>query len=146
MSTLAIINPENAIAVRTYKNSETRSYGGAMKFTPYCESEGLNNSNSTHAERVLKHSNHCNEYNSKANLVVSDMQSRGLVFDKVSVNSDENGVRRMSVSFVKKSVPKERVRKEQKLAKQVESAPAELQAEIAKLIAKHNGKVIDIAS
>jgi hypothetical protein len=50
------------------------------------------------------------------------------------------------MSYVKIAVPKERVRKEAKLAKQVESAPAELQAEIAKLIAKHNGKAIDIAS
>jgi hypothetical protein len=146
MNTLAIINPNNALSTRTYKNSETRTYGGALKFTAFCESEGLDNSNSTHAERVLRHSKHCNEVNSNGQAVQSLAQKEGLVFDKVSVNTDSNGIRRMSMSYVKIAVPKERVRKEAKLAKQVESAPAELQAEIAKLIAKHNGKAIDIAS
>lgn len=146
MNTLAIINPNNAIATRTYKNSETRTYGGALKFNAFCESEGLNNSNSTHAERVLRHSKHCNEVNSNGQAVQSLAQKEGLVFDKVSVNTDANGIRRMTMSYTKIAVPKERVRKEAKLAKQVESAPAELQAEIAKLIAKHNGKAIDIAS
>jgi len=146
MSTLAIINPERAIATRTYKNSETRTYGGALKFKAFCEQEGLDDTNSTHAERVLKHSEHCNEVNNNASRAITEMQNKGLVFDKVSVNSDNDGVRRMSVSFVKKSIPKEKVRKERKLALQVEDASPEVQAEIAKLLAKHKGKTIDIAS
>jgi len=146
MNTLAIINPNNAIATRTYKNSETRTYGGALKFTAFCESEGLDNSNSTHAERVLAHSKHCNEVNSNGQAVQSLAQKEGLVFDKVSVNTDSNGIRRMTMSYIKIAVPKERVRKEAKLAKQVEGASPEVQAEIAKLLAKHNSKAIDIAS
>lgn len=145
-NTLAIINPTNAIAVRTYKNSETRTYGGALSFPAFIKAEGLDNTNSTHAERVLAHSKHCNDVNSKGQALLSNMQAQGLVFDKVSVNTDANGVRRMSMTYVKSVVPKERVRKEAKLAKQVESASAEVQAEIAKLLAKHNGKTIDIAS
>ena len=146
MSTLAIINPDRAIATRTYKNSETRTYGGALKFKAFCEEKGLDDSNSTHAERVLKHSEHCNEVNNNASRAITEMQNKGLVFDKVSVNSDNDGVRRMSVSFVKKSIPKEKIRKERKLALQVEDASPEAQAEIAKILAKHNGKTIDIAS
>lgn len=145
-NTLAIINPSNAIAVRTYKNSETRTYGGALKFPAFIKAEGLDDTNSTHAERVLAHSKHCNDVNSKGQALLSNMQSQGLVFDKVSVNTDSNGVRRMSMTYVKSVTPKERIRKEAKLAKQVESASAEVQAEIAKLLAKHNGKTIDIAS
>lgn len=145
-STLAIINPSNAISTRTYKHSETRTYGGALKFKAFCEAEGLTNDNSTHDERVKKHSAHCNETNGNGRLLVTRMEdTNGLVFDKVSLNTDENGVRRMSVSYVRKSVPKEKVRKEAKLAQQVESAPAELQAEIAKLLAKHNSKAVDIS-
>jgi hypothetical protein len=146
MNTLAIINPNNAIATRTYKNSETRTYGGALKFNAFCESEGLDNSNSTHADRVLRHSKHCNEVNSNGQAVQSLAQKEGLVFDKVSVNTDSNGIRRMTMSYIKIAVPKERVRKEAKLAKQVEGASPEVQAEIAKLLAKHNSKAIDIAS
>jgi hypothetical protein len=145
MSTLAIINPNNALSTRTYKNSETRTYGGALKFTAFCEAEGLDNSNSTHAERVLRHSQHCNEVNSNAQAVQSLAQKEGLVFDKVSVNTDAKGIRRVSLSYVKIVVPKERVRKETKLAKQVEVAPAEAQAEIAKILAKYN-KTVEIAS
>lgn len=146
MNTLAIINPNNTLSTRTYKNSETRTYGGALKFKAFCESEGLDSSNSTHTERVFRHSKHCNEVNSNGQAVQSLAHKEGLVFDKVSVNTDSNGIRRISMSYVKIAVPKEKIRKEAKLAQQVESAPAELQAEIAKLLAKHNSKAIDIAS
>lgn len=146
MSTLAIINPNNALSTRTYKNSETRTYGGALKFNAFCESEGLDNTNSTHAERVLRHSKHCNEVNSNGQAMQSLAQKEGLVFDKVSVNTDANGIRRMTMSYTKIVVPKERVRKERKLALQVEDASPEAQAEIAKILAKHKSKAIDIAS
>jgi len=145
MSTLAIINPDRAIATRTYKNSETRTYGGALKFKAFCEEQKLDDTNSTHAERVLKHSEHCNEVNNNASRAITEMQNKGLVFDKVSVNSDNDGVRRMSVSFVKKSVPKEKVSKTAKLASRVSSSSAEVQARIEAILAEAEAKTITIS-
>jgi hypothetical protein len=145
MSTLAIINPNRAIATRTYKNSETRTYGGALKFKAFCEEQKLDDTNSTHAERVLKHSEHCNEVNNNASRAITEMQNKGLVFDKVSVNSDNDGVRRMSVSFVKKSVPKEKVSKTAKLASRVSSSSAEAQARIEAILAEEEAKTITIS-
>jgi hypothetical protein len=145
MNTLAIINPNNAISTRTYKNSETRTYGGALKFTPFCEAEGLDDSNSTHAERVLRHSKHCNEVNSNGQAVQSLAQKEGLVFDKVSVNTDANGIRRMTMAYVKIAVPKEKLSKKAKLANRVSSASAEVQAKIEALIAEEEAKTISVS-
>jgi hypothetical protein len=145
-NTLAIINPANALSVRTYKNSETRTYGGALKFIPFCESEGLDNSNSTHAERVLKHSKHCNDVNSKGQALLSNMASQGLVFDKASVNTNEkDGVRRVTVSYVKVAVPKEKVKKEAKLAQRVTSASPETLAKIEALLKAEEANTITVS-
>jgi hypothetical protein len=146
-NTLAIISPSNALSTRTYKNSETRTYGGALKFKAYCESEGLTNDNSTHEERVKAHSAHCNDVNGNGRLLVTRMEDKnGLVFDKVSVNTDKDGVKRMSVSYVRKVVPKEKLSKKLKLANRVSSASAEIQARIEAIIAEEEAKTIDIAS
>lgn len=146
-NTLAIINPNRVVSTRTYKNSETRTYGGALKFKAFCESEGLNDSNSTHAERVLKHSEHCNKVNGEAQAVITGAQSKGLVFDKISVNTGNDGVRRISLSYVKKSIPKEKVKKAV-IPAGVEHLP---ESERATFIALWNkmqtqSKAVDIAS
>jgi hypothetical protein len=145
MNTLAIINPNNAIATRTYKNSETRTYGGALKFTAFCESQGLDNSNSTHADRVLRHSKHCNEVNSNGQAVQSLAQKEGLVFDKVSVNTDSNGIRRMTMSYTKIVVPKEKLSRKAKLANRVSSSSAEAQARIEAILAEEEAKTITVS-
>ena len=116
-----------------------------MKFKAFCEEQKLDDTNSTHAERVLKHSEHCNEVNNNASRAITEMQNKGLVFDKVSVNSDNDGVRRMSVSFVKKSVPKEKVSKTAKLASRVSSSSAEVQARIEAILAEAEAKTITIS-
>ena len=67
------------------------------------------------------------------------------MFDKVSLNTDENGVRRMSVSYVRKVVPKEKLSKKLKLANRVSSASAEVQARIEAIIAEEEAKTIDIS-
>jgi len=145
-NTLAIISPANALSTRTYKNSETRTYGGALKFKAYCESEGLTNDNSTHEERVKAHSAHCNDVNGNGRLLVTRMEDKnGLVFDKVSVNTDKDGVKRMSVSYVRKVVPKEKVSKTVKLATRVSSASAEAQAKIDAILAEDEAKTITVS-
>jgi hypothetical protein len=145
-NTLAIINPANALSTRTYKNSETRTYGGALKFKAFCESEGLTNDNSTHDERVKAHSAHCNDVNGNGRLLVTRMEDKnGLVFDKVSVNTDKDGVKRMSVSYVRKVVPKEKVSKTAKLATRVSSASAEAQAKIDAILAEDEAKTITVS-
>jgi len=145
-STLALLNPSNAISTRTYKHSETRTYGGALKFKAFCEAEGLTSDNSTHEERVKKHSAHCNETNGNGKLLVTRMEDKnGLVFDKVSLNTDENGVRRMSVSYVRKVVPKEKISKTAKLGNRVSSASASAQARIEAILAEEEAKTIDIS-
>jgi hypothetical protein len=145
-NTLALINPSNALSVRTYKSSETRTYGGALKFKAFCEAEGLDDSNSTHADRVKKHSDHCNGINGKAQALIANMQSQGLVFDKVSVNTNEkDGVRRISMSYVKAVVPKEKVKKEDKLAQRVTSASPETLAKIEALLKEEEAKTITVS-
>jgi hypothetical protein len=145
-TTLALINPANALATRTYNNSETRTYGGALKFKAFCESEGLTNDNSTHEERVKKHSAHCNETNGNGRLLITRMEDKnGLVFDKVSVNTDENGVRRMSVSYIRKVVPKAKV-KEEKLPEGYSNLTEDEKTAYRTLKAKMETKAIDIAS
>jgi hypothetical protein len=145
-NTLAIINPANALSTRTFKNSETRTYGGALKFKAFCESEGLTNDNSTHDERVKAHSAHCNDVNGNGRLLVTRMEDKnGLVFDKVSVNTDKDGVKRMSVSYVRKVVPKEKVSKTAKLATRVSSASAEAQAKIDAILAEDEAKTITVS-
>jgi hypothetical protein len=117
-----------------------------LKFKAFCEAEGLTSDNSTHEERVKKHSAHCNETNGNGKLLVTRMEDKnGLVFDKVSLNTDENGVRRMSVSYVRKVVPKEKISKQLKLANRVSSASAEMQAKIEAFIAEEEARTITIS-
>jgi hypothetical protein len=117
-----------------------------LKFKAYCESEGLTNDNSTHEERVKAHSAHCNDVNGNGRLLVTRMEDKnGLVFDKVSVNTDKDGVKRMSVSYVRKVVPKEKVSKTVKLATRVSSASAEAQAKIDAILAEDEAKTITVS-
>jgi hypothetical protein len=69
----------------------------------------------------------------------------GLVFDKVSVNTDENGVRRMSVSYIRKVVPKAKV-KEEKLPEGYSNLTEDEKTAYRTLKAKMETKAIDIAS